>query len=319
MALGALCGSALVATAPLALAQYNPLQSGQPQAALAVEPRLPEPYEPITVSLRDAGSGLQGARIDWFVDGSTPLSDAANRRSVAITAPGPGETLTISAVLRNGDERERIQTVIAPKYLDIVVEPQTRTPPFYKGRPHASSESTVRLVALINGSEDGVRDLSYRWEIEGDVIEDGRVRGGNEVVTTLPRRRDVTIDVEVFNAFNEKIAEKRFRLGLSEPQIRFYEVSGLYGLSRIAADRDLLLSDSSVTLQAEPLYLGFETYNQPDVLTWSIGGQRQRPSGNPYRVTLERLLGSGSTDVEFQVQDTARFLQGAKDELTVRY
>ena len=79
------------------LAQFGPFGgSGSVSAELATDPLLPDPYEEVTVSLRDAGTNLQGARIDWFIDGSSPIYDAANRRSVTLTAPLENESIEVA-------------------------------------------------------------------------------------------------------------------------------------------------------------------------------------------------------------------------------
>ena len=317
-----LCVSLIFACVPLfAHAQFGGSLLGAGAGTLESSPRLPQPFEPVTVELNDAGAQLQGATIEWRLNGE-PLQDAAGRRSLELTAPDAGEITTVEAVLTtpSGGVTTAV-TELRPVYLDLVVEAQTRTPAFYRGRALPSSGSTVRLIALMHGHSEAPDDLFYRWEIAGDVFSGGPLRGQNIILTELPLGLETTIDIEVFDLSNTRIAERRIALRLHEPDVSFYEVSSLYGMLPRAINGPQLLSSGSLTVQAEPYHLDLATFNDPDLIEWEVDNQPRSVSrrGNPYRVTLERRFNRGGASVDFHVRNLDELVHGARGSLTITY
>lgn len=281
-----------------------------PSSPLQFEPALPEPNQPFVASLSQGNSRLNGSEISWLINGEL-LPAGNNLRRIELTAPPAGETMSIEVVLMTLDGEAVVErATVSPLYLDIIIEPQTRIPVFYRGRALPSPDSLARIIAVVNGDRLRPEDLTYRWDVAGEIIQQGLIRGAREVFVNIPKGARHKLNLQVFNLDGAKIAERSIQLYVQEPELLFYEKSSLYGQSNIALDRQTNLIGNSLTVMAEPYHLDLQIYNNPTLAEWQIGRESQAVSGNPYEITLERRFGSGSSQVTFHVRDLERLLQG---------
>lgn len=297
------------------------LDYGETQLAIDLEPAFPEPLTEFTATANDYGLPIQGSGMRWFIDGEL-LSTAVNQRSIKLTSGKVGQTTKIKLVIDYpGGGNLTKEKVVAPLFLDVIIEPQTRVPAFYKGRPLPSIDSAVNLTALVNGNAIPPASLLYTWRLNGKVLEGGSIRGRNVVTFSMPQGQYATINLDVRNATGEPIARRIFDLFKVNPDLLFYESSGFYGLKQKAARAEVSLIGNSITMRAEPYNLDVKTYNNPDFLEWSINGvTNPNSASNPYEVTLATEGGlSGKTSVDFHVRNTVQLLQGAQGGFRVSY
>jgi hypothetical protein len=301
-------------------AQSPSLVYGDQALTIDLKPLFPGPEESFTATVNDYSLPVQGAGVRWFVDGKL-VPEAKNERSLTLTAKNLGEKTTIELILDlpSGGSISA-ERVIQPMYLDIIVEPQTRTPAFYKGRGLPSVGSSVNATALINGGAVDSSDLIYLWRINNEVLEGGAVRGKNQISFTMPRGEFATLSLEARRPSGETLVRRTITVRNITPTLSFYETSPLYGLATKAIRDSLILIGSSVTVRAEPYYLDLRTYNNPDFLEWEINGTPgNNPGGNPYEVILAASGIGGSTAIDFHVRNTTQVLQGAQGSFQVTY
>lgn len=313
--------SLFIGAPSITLAQFDASSLTAPQLQIELQPEHPQPGEEVTATLNDYSGGGYGANVTWVLDGEV-IPNASNQRSVRVTAGAVGEVQTIQAILDtpNG-RRQSLAASIAPLYLDIIIEPQTRVPEFYAGRALPSLGSMVNATALLS-DETGFLDpdLVYTWRLERQVLEGGPIRGRNQVSFSVPMGKQLIFSVEVARPTGEVIARRAILLPSVRPTLHFYEVSSLLGQRTRALQDTLQISGNSATIQAEPYHLDIRTYNNPDIAEWEIDGTRTTTGGgNPYEVTLQRTGAGGGAEVEFHVRDTAQVLQGARGDLEVNY
>lgn len=294
---------------------------GETQLAIDLEPLLPGPNTEYTATANDYGLPIQGSGLRWFIDGEL-LSSALNQRTIKLTSGKVGTNTKIKLVVDYpGGSSLAVEKVVAPVYLDIIVEPQTRVPAFYKGRPLPSIDSQVNLTAIINGNTISPASLLYTWKLNGTVLEGGSVRGRNVITFTMPQGQYATLNLDVRNSDGEPIARRIFDLVKVNPELSFYESSGFYGLKQKVAGQEINLIGSSLTLRAEPYFLDLNTYNKPDVIEWSIAGQTSPNNvSNPYEATFSSEgTQSGRSTVDFHVRNTVQLLQGVRGGFSVNY
>lgn len=293
---------------------------GDQNLTIELEPFYPGPGEEFTAKANDYALPVSGVGIRWFVDGKF-LATEKNERQIKLTAPAIGQKLTIELIvdLASGDNVS-VKKVIEPIYLDIIVEPQTRTPAFYQGRALPSIGSTVNATAIINGGEISPSGLIYSWRINGKALEGGSVRSKNVTSFEMPRGKYSTLSLDVRRVDGETISRKVFDLISAEPSTTFYEINELYGLRTKSITDSITLSGASVSVRAEPYYLDLETYNRPDFLEWSINNlTTPNQAKNPYEITLSGAEGSGTSNVEFHVRNTTQLLQGVKGNFLINF
>jgi hypothetical protein len=294
----------------------NPLG---PQTSLVLFPSYPSPGQDFTVTLDDYSGGSFGASISWFVNGAE-LPDSKNARSITLNAGAAGTSQRIEALLAvpNGPS-QRVVASITPRYLDIIFEPQTHVPSFYKGRSLPSQGSVVNATALLHGTTLSTNDLVYTWQVGSAVINGGPLRGQNKISFTTPPGREIIVSLQVTNNAGEVLAKRTLSLPSVDPELLYYEVNTLYGVMPRSLSTLLLISNSA-TIRAVPYYLDSRVYNQPDVSVWEIDGDEYNSgTSNPYEITIQRVNFGGSSELEFHVRSTTNFLQGARSGLMINY
>jgi hypothetical protein len=310
----------MVSPVPAAAQTANNLIYGDQALTVDLEPAYPAPGETFTAKANDYALPIQGAGLRWIIDGKVaPQYD--NLRSLSLIAKGAGEKTTIELVIDlPGGSNVRTTKVITPVYLDIIIEPQTRTPAFYRGRALPSIGSTVNATALVDSDSVLPSNLIYTWRLNNETLEGGSVRGNNTVTFLMPRGQFATLSLEVRRPDGTTIARRIFDLPSVTPHLSFYEVSPLYGLTTKSIPETLPLVGAGLAVRAEPYYLDLLTYNNPDFLEWQIDNVRsQNPNSNPYEVTIAGSGMSGASQIEFHVRNTTQVLQGAQGGFRLTY
>jgi hypothetical protein len=94
----------------------------------------------------------------------------------------------------------------------------------------------------------------------------------------------------------------------------------LFGVKRNPIDTNLILVGNTATIQAEPYNLDIRVYNNPDIAQWKINNTLSQNQGsNPYQVTFQSTGFAEAARLSFQVRDTTQVLQGANDNIQVRF
>lgn len=288
------------------------------QSNIILQPSHPAPLESYTVSLNDYSTNFSGAQIRWYINDRL-LDQVTNQRSITLRAGEAGSKDVIKVTLNaSNGETKTLTAAVAPIYADIIVEPQTHVPDFYTGRPLASVGSTVNLTTLINGTATNAASYIYTWRVNDTVLENGPLRGRNEISFTMPQDRVSIISVQVATLNGVVIAKRAISLPSVAPKLLFYEVSTLYGIESKALTDSFSLLGNSATLRAEPYFLSSQVFNAPDILTWKVANTEiGTPSVNPYEVTLQKTGNPGTTEVGLHVRSTTMLLQGAERRINV--
>lgn len=289
---------------------------GAPQIEL--QPAFPNPYSTVTASLNDYASVAPSGVISWRINGVAQKS-LENQRNVELTVGAPGKAFTVEAVINSGSgSYVAAKKIITPTYLDLIVEPQTRTPQFYQGRALPSVGSTVNLTALVNAGSQPKESLVYTWNVNGTVLLGGPIRGQNQVSVTMPQGGAI-VTVTIERSTGGVVGSKTVQLLNSLPLLKFYTVNSLYGVSKLPIKNTLALVGNSTNVRAEPFFLDTRTFNNPDLLQWTIGtDQVQGTANNPYEINLVRQGGGNPTPVGFHVRNLTQVLQGVESGFTVQ-
>jgi hypothetical protein len=276
-------------------------------ATLEISPTTPEPFTPVEVRLNDYGTALGGGTVRWFVNG-TAVAGADNQRQIVFTAGANGQRQTIEArVTSPTGAPVTLRQTFTPYYLDLIIEPQTRVPALYTARALPSQGSTVLARAVLSSPLDP-QSLTYSWRVNDGVLYAGPVRGQEQAQFVMPPG-DAIVSVTIMRE-GEVIASKSVELIGTEPLLRFYSHNPLFGLSRIPLKDRLTILGGSTIIRAEPFYLDNQTYNQPDLLEWTVGGGvRGNQNRNPYDLTVEA---SAPGTASFHVRNLTKLLQGVQ-------
>ncbi len=287
------------------------------ELSIQSEPQYPSPGTQATLSLDDYSGGAFGAEIAWYLN-DTFIPGSQNARSVVVQVGAAGKTDVVKAVLTTNGISRVLTKNITPYYLDIIIEPQTHVPGFYKGRALPSIDSTVYATGFLSdGSTFKPRDLLYLWKINQTVIEGGPLRNRNTISFTMPRDSYSTLSLQVSTPTGEILAKRTIGIPTVSPQVHFYEVNALYGVESRSLKEDFNMIGESATIIAEPYYLDSNIFNYPSLLEWKINDELVSGGNNPYTITLQKTGYPGAATLNFHVRSTTRLLQGGRQQLTV--
>jgi len=288
------------------------------QTNLSITPDFPRPGQLTNISFANYNSQLYGADIIWRLNGEV-VADASNQKEVEFIAGDLGDTDVVSvSVIRDSRVIQSYSIDVRPTYVDIILEPQTRTPDFYKGRASPSVGSQINATVLVNNSKLLTGDYIYTWRIGNRVLEGGPIRGTNKVSFDTPRGSKSTLTVDVSDTNGNSVGRRAIYFRSSKPELVFYESNALYGQSHTAISDSLVLIGTAATIIAEPYHLDIRTYNNPDVNEWEIDRNEQANTNpNPYQITIQKVSEGGTSNVSFHVRSTTEFLQGAQDSIQI--
>jgi len=313
--------SLLLILPAVSLAQGFGATLGGQQNSLVIEPAYPAPGDIVEVQLNDYAGGLFGSRITWYYNGEV-VADSTNQRTVEVVAGNLGQAGTVEAVLTpaNGAP-QTLRTSFTPSVLDVIIEPQTRVPDWYHGRALPSLGSQVNATALaFDGSGVAPESLVYTWQVNGQVLDGGPVRGKYKASFETPRGNSVLLSVTASRPNGEIIASKVKAVATTMPELRFYEQHSLFGSQVFPLRSSAPLVGNTMSVLAEPFYLDTRVYNNPDVSVWDINGiETDNGTRNPYEITLQRSAAAGQVELNFHVRSLQEVLQGVEDSVRINF
>ncbi len=282
------------------------------QFAISVSPQYPNPGDTVTATVNDYSLGATGGSIAWFIDGKAATS-SVNARSITFIAGAPLTPTTVRADLRlgTGEVLTASQTIV-PRYLDIIVEPQTYVPQWYSGRALPTNGSLVRLTALLHGQNGPVDHTAYTytWKVNNNVIGGGGVRGGYQTTYTVPIGQSHLVSLEITDTTGRMVSKKNITVGTGEVDAVLYEANQLYGLGHRAIGNNRVMTGNSLTIEAVPYNLDLRALYGNIFTEWKINNQKVTEVGkSPFTITLGRQ-GFGAVTLGFKVRNPDALLQG---------
>lgn len=267
--------------------------------SLTVTPQFPTPNSTVNVALSDYGSDTSSATIDWFVDG-VQITESKNARQIQIPTGNGERVITVEARIRGGAgfASETLTKTIAPGAVDLIVEPRTSAPLGFRGKPLASSGSSVRVVAIPhlyrNGKAVPTSEILFTWAVNGSTILGGAQLGTNFTTVTVPRFGNLEVSVLAEAKDGSRSARATARVEPVTPKVLFYELSSLFGTILTAPHRFTTTKDE-LTVVAVPYNMNEEVRDGRNLThTWIVDGVTAQLEADPRIVTLTKE-GNGST------------------------
>lgn len=294
----------------LAAAQLSDDLYGK-QLSISLSPQYPNPGEVVTVSLDDYSLGVTNQSVRWTLNGRS-LDVAADSRNFTFTPTEPLKPYSIGVILTTAtNQRLTANTTVTPRYLDIIVEPQTYVPAWYTGRAEPTVGSLNRVTALLhtnNGPVDS-NQFTYIWKVNNTVINGGGQHGGYQTVYTTPIGSSHLLTVEVLDNSGTLISKRTTTIVTSEVRTVLYEVSPLYGVHTTPIGPTLPMISNSLTLTAIPFNLDVRGFSQNLFTQCQINNQTIAAGKDPFTITLGRQ-GTGQSEVSFKLRNQDALLQG---------
>ncbi len=289
-----------------------------------LSPVNPAPGQQITATLESFSTDLNAASIVWIVDGKN-FTKGIGMKSIQLTAPTLGKTMTINAVIMTVEGRE-VKKILTTRSggVDIIWESQGYTPPFYQGKSLFAYQNTVKVYAIPHlsqtaGVEIDPRTLVYKWKENDKVIQDQSGYGKQTLTLQQDIPRSLIIEVEVSTANGSQKAVGTINLTPTDPAISFYVDNPLYGvLFNKSISARLNLTEPEVTLRAVPYSFNINSSQSNLTYDWSINNFTQPDLAKNQSVTLRTQENAeGNSEVKLDIRNDADILQGANASLNI--
>lgn len=224
------------------------------------------PYEDIVFTLNDYSINTIGADIRWYVDGIEKVP-MRNERSITVRSGALGVEQKVSAhIIRKNAPPVITDYTMRPILITIVVESNTYTPNFYKGRSLPSANAPVRAIAIVHdGKGSTLSSLSYKWKLNGKVLSGGTLKGKHTIEFPAPQFGDSTLSLEVYNSAGKRLGAENTSLVLTSPSVQLYEHSALRGLTHIALTERPIRIEKGAIVYAEPYFLDVTDFGNSTV------------------------------------------------------
>jgi len=285
---------------------------------LQTNPSFPESKEAFTISVADASFQTRSS-ITWFIDG-TEATQFKNSSSLEIKQGEAPKQITARVVYANGTVREGVYKA-NPYRIDLIAEADTTVPWFYKGRALPSSGSAIKVTALVfkdNGPSSNA--YSYIWKVDGKVQNGGALWGNNTLTYTPNFETEVSVSVDILDKSGAVLSSESLQIPIVEPELYFYEVNPLRGLSQKALADPFIFVGEETRLRAEPYFMSKRILDEHVYAQWEIDGNSvPSASDDSNEIVIEKQGASGSSILSFHIRNMQQLLQGAKDTLTIRF
>jgi hypothetical protein len=292
----------------------------QERVYIVPDPKFPKPNETTDLSIDDYSVGAVGATISWFVNG-VEIQGTKNKRAIQVESGDLGTTKKVTASLTRPNASTLIaEYVLRPIYIDLILEADTYTPAFYKGRALPSTEASVRGIAVVHdGTKTSRSSYAYKWTLDGEVLSGGPVKGGYTMDVVVPRFGNGELNLSVFDEKGAQIGFVSKNIGALQPRILFYEYSPLRGLREKALNTQTATLRDSTTIYGEPFFLKTNSLTKDSAsFVWKLNGRTQTGADQDNTILLKGKAGE-TAKINLAVTTIGDTLQYARSELGILF
>jgi len=295
---------------------------------MTIEPVNPKFGDTINASVKNIYRNLNEVEISWYVDGVLK-KEGIGMTSFSFDLSKNYQAVTVKAKINLATSIDEVEKTVQPRDLDIIFEPQSYTPYFYKGSPLYAKNGTVKIIALpsifIDDQKISDSNLTYTWMKNGIVDGNASGRGKNTYIFSGNGISDDTdIDLTVQDDNKKITAERITSLSPANSKILMYEDSPLYGILFNKALTGVvdIGSKEEMGIIAFPFNFDVSTPDSSDLtITWSINGKNYSTSGRKNAIVLRQAetSGSGSSNINMSIENNARIFQFGNFSFTLKY
>ena len=305
---------------------YNfTLAQGVPVTASSVDltssSDTPLPGQKIIITAKSFSIDINSSTITWTIDGKVSQK-GIGLNQLEIIAPPLGKELRVgvSAVTANGITLTN-STIVGSGSVDMIMENNGYTPPFFKGKLPVAYQNNVNIIAIphladTKGVEYDPKTLVYQWKKSGRVVED-QSGYGRQVFTLvgdiIPREANISVTVSTRDGTKRTIGY--INVSYDSPSLSFYIDSSQYGplFNSAIGDSVFIGKEKETSILMVPY--GF---NKPVngignlLLTWMINGYEREELATNESVTLRSPDNTaGRSNIELTIRNKKDILQTA--------
>ena len=290
----------------------------------------PSPGQAITITAESYISDINSSNITWSLNGSL-YQKGVGLTSIRAEAPELGKRLNITVTAITSDGRTLDAAIsIGSGNIDLILESDGYTPPFFKGKIPLAYQNAYRVVAVPHladptGAEYDPRTLVYQWTKDTRVVQDASGYG-RQVFSwkdeMVPRSRIISVKVSARDGTAQ--AEKAIIFEASNPFIGFYTNDPLYGplYDKTLGESVGLGSKGELSVLAVPFGFNkslsdsaaFSDGTDDLSFSWMINSIAQTALSASESIVLRAPEGQGgSSNISLEIRNASDILQGARN------
>ena len=289
--------------------------------SISFSPATPSPGDTVTVSVQSSLVDIQDSDILWQANGKNVAQGKGVDSARVIAGALGAETRIVVTVVTSDGTSASTEATINPTELDLLVDSDSYSPPFYRGWPRPSAGTNLRLQAFPRFKRGNVTvsasELIYTWRRNGEVL--GSISGRGKTSAVVPVEHIFgtdTISVEARSADSKMSHVSSISVSATEPTLALYEEHPLYGvLYHRAFSTSAFISGVEATFAAVPFFAQARSVYDPALrFDWRVNSA-EIPANlkNPSALTINAENSSGVAFIELQVTHATNFYLDAKN------
>jgi hypothetical protein len=298
------------------------------QVSFEVSPEFPKPREVVGVRIETYSFEIRYADTTWYVNGQM-VEDGVGIQEITFPMKDLKTAMTVRIVATLGGETIDRSTVVRSSSVELIQEPETYTPSWYKGKALPIDGAEVRIVAIPNiwnRKENRLYrsdELVFQWKAGGSPVSQGS-RNGSGAITVSPKQfRPVVVEALVsVKGSTETIGKGVEAVHAENPLLRLYLEDPLAGIRDQLALSSIIFKDDEAVLVGVPFFFrGFPGERKDVVYHWRINNVETETGDTvPWKITL-RGAGASATEarVELEAWDGTSFFEHGFAESTIRF
>jgi len=300
------------------------------QITLTASSNNPTPGQIVTITAVSYSFDINSATITWAVNGKQ-AKKGIGVTTLDVPAPALGKktTVTVTAVTTDGSSYNN-SISLGSGLIDMIIETDGYTPPFFKGKTPLVFQNTVTVIAVPHlispsGKEYDPSTLVYQWsEDNGTVLQDQSGYGKQSISlkgSLVPR--PFYLIVIASSRDGSAQAESLIHIQPTSPLITFYNDDSLYGplFNKAITGSFHIGSEKETSAFASLFGFNFSNTIANDLtLDWMINSTEHSELASNQVVALRAPDGvAGTSHIELSVQGVNNILQKADNSFNVSF
>lgn len=293
--------------------------------SVGMQPEFPEPNQAVTLVIESSSVDLNRSDINWYKNNKLEMGGLGKKQFV-FEAGGSGhsDTVTIKIKTANNDYISK-DIKITPAEVDLFIETDSFTPPFYKGKALNTYQSSFKIIAIPNFVASNKKNLDpnnliYTWKQDYKIL--GSLSGVGKSTLTLEKDKlpkNSLIILEVESQDHKISAKKSIYVKNYSPKIVFYKKDPLLGIIfNKALSNKVDLNEQEATIIAQPFFFAKDDVDKNLSFKWFINNKQVNESGNEIILRQEENS-SGSTSLKLNIQNPKKIMQYSENSLLINF
>jgi hypothetical protein len=294
---------------------------------ITISPNNPRVGESVTLSINSSVIDLNSSKIIWYIDGS-PRRETSSQ-NITIKTKNDGSKTLVKVVVETIDGIiKETSTEISPAGVDLIIEPISYVPPFYKGKPNFTPQSTIKIIAIpditIGGIKIKTKDLNFRWFIDNIASGNNSGKGKNSIAINgkIPIK-DINVSLNILDDSGLTLTQFSKTIKVEDPIVLLYENHPLYGLlyNKAITDEYFLGTREELKITAKPYYFNFTSKSNLNFL-WYINDTYILPDADKTdEIILKQTTSNlpGVANISLNLKNKVNIFQYAKENINITF